>query len=46
MTQRQVLLAWEEVQADQRRRRRERITDINVGFAGGKSAKQLIKDLE
>lgn len=46
MTQRQILLAWNELQAQERRTRRDRITDINVGFAGGKPAKQLLKDLE
>lgn len=46
MTQRQILLAWSHVQQQQRRQRRERITDTNAAYAGGDPATTLLKELE
>lgn len=46
MTWRQMLLFFAEVQADERARRRARISDINAGFAGGDVAKGLFRALE
>lgn len=46
MTKRQISLAWEHVQAQQRRARRERITDANAAYAGGNSMTTLLKDLK
>ncbi|WP_158003711.1 hypothetical protein [Stenotrophomonas geniculata] len=46
MTKRQISLAWEYVQAQQRRERRERITDTNAAYAGGSPATNLLKDLK
>ncbi|MBV6779282.1 hypothetical protein KWH04_01175 [Xanthomonas campestris pv. trichodesmae] len=46
MTLRQILLAWEQEQAAERRARRARITDNNAAFIGGPPAQRLQKDLE
>lgn len=46
MTRRQILLAWSHVQQQQRRQRRERITDVNAAYAGGKPAQALLQELK
>lgn len=45
MTQRQILLYYEAELRRQRRERAERMTDINLAFAGGKDAEQHQKAL-
>ncbi|HIE5971640.1 TPA: hypothetical protein ACXN3R_003645 [Stenotrophomonas maltophilia] len=39
------MLAWSHVQQQQRRQRRERITDTNAAYAGGDPATTLLKEL-
>ena len=46
LTSRQISLFFAEVQALQRANRRAFISDANAAYAGGKSAKQQLKELE
>lgn len=46
MTSRQIGLFFTEVQALDRAHRRAFISDTNAAYAGGKAAKQQLKELE
>jgi hypothetical protein len=46
LTARQIDLFFGKCQEVKREQRRARLSDTNAAFAGGKSAKQLMKDLE
>lgn len=45
MTERQIILAYENSVKDERVQRANTIADVNHAFAGGKSAEALIKEL-
>lgn len=45
MTRRQILLHYDCALRRERRQRAERIVDIGHGFAGGKAAQALVKEL-
>lgn len=46
MTARQIDLLFGVCEQAKREQRRARLSDVNAAFAGGKAAKQLMKDLE
>lgn len=45
MTQRQILLMYDAELRRQRRLRAERLSDVNLAFAGGKAGSEMLKQL-